>query len=149
MERRTFIGASAATLCSAAGGSSADPAPGTPELYELRTYTLKPAKQPALDEYLGKAYLPALKRVGVGPAGVFAGPAENDLLKVYVLVVHTAALAKGRHRIFARLSHCTHSRAACGDTRADSADPGYFFSRVKPAASFPCGCTRTPRHRGG
>jgi transposase len=40
MERRTFIGASVAMLCSADTGSAADPKPGTPELYELRTYAL-------------------------------------------------------------------------------------------------------------
>jgi hypothetical protein len=89
MERRTFIGASAATLCTAAAGPAADPSAA--ELYELRTYSLKPAKQAALDDYLGKAYLPALKRLGVGPVGVFAGPAENDLLRVHVLIVHKAA----------------------------------------------------------
>ena len=88
MERRTFIGASAATLCSAATGPAADPEPQTPELYELRTYSLKPAKQPFLDEYLSKAYIPALNRLGVGPVGVFVEPGENDLLKVCVLVDH-------------------------------------------------------------
>lgn len=90
MERRTFVGASLATLCSAAG-SAADQRPEAPELYELRTYALKPANQPRLDEYLGKAYIPALKRHGVGPVGVFVAPAEKDLLKVHVLVVHKAA----------------------------------------------------------
>jgi hypothetical protein len=91
MERRTFVGASVATLCSAATGSSADPNPSTPDLYEVRTYALKPAKHPILDEYLSKAYLPALKRLGIGPVGVFVGPPEKDVLKVYVLVVHKTA----------------------------------------------------------
>jgi hypothetical protein len=49
MDRRTFVGASLATLCSAAG-SAADQRPEAPELYELRTYALKPANQPRLDE---------------------------------------------------------------------------------------------------
>jgi hypothetical protein len=88
MERRTFVGASVAAVCSAATPASADSKTVSPELYELRCYTLKPAKRAALDEYLSKAYLPALKRLGVGPVGVFAEAPENDLLRVFVLVVH-------------------------------------------------------------
>src|SRR3954452_10014539 len=91
MERRTFVGASVATLCSAAAGLPADPKSDARELYELRTYALRPAKLPALDDYLGKAFLPAAKRLGVGPVGVFAEPPEKDLARVYVLVVHKDA----------------------------------------------------------
>ncbi|OWK43318.1 NIPSNAP family protein [Fimbriiglobus ruber] len=92
MDRRTFVGATAASLCAApALGIAADPKAAAPELYELRTYTLKPGKRPLLDDYLSKAYIPAAKRHGAGPVGVFAAPPENDLLKVYVLVVHRTA----------------------------------------------------------
>ncbi|MCE9562773.1 MAG: NIPSNAP family protein [Planctomycetes bacterium] len=90
MERRTFVGASVATLCSAAT-AGADPKASPPELYELRAYTLKPARRAALDEYLSKAYVPALKRAGVGPVGVFAEAPENEQLRVFVLVVHSSA----------------------------------------------------------
>jgi hypothetical protein len=91
MERRTFVGATVAALCSAATGTAADQKSEPPELYELRTYALKPAKQPLLDDYLGKAYIPALKRLGVGPVGVFVAPAEGDVLRVRVLVVYKSA----------------------------------------------------------
>jgi hypothetical protein len=91
MERRTFVGASVATICSASVGLSAEAKPDAAELYELRTYTLKPAKQPVLDEYLGKAFVPTLKKLGVGPVGVFAEAVENDLLRVFVLIVHKNA----------------------------------------------------------
>ncbi|WP_020474336.1 NIPSNAP family protein [Zavarzinella formosa] len=91
MERRTFVQASVATLCATAAGFAAEPKPETPELFELRTYTLKPGKQPLLDDYLAKAYLPALKKLGIGPVGVFVEPPEKELLRVYVLVVHKTA----------------------------------------------------------
>ncbi len=90
MERRTFVGASVAAVCSATT-ASADPKTTSPELYELRSYTLKPAKRAVLDEYLSKAYMPALKRLSVGPIGVFAEAPENDLIRVFVLVVHKSA----------------------------------------------------------
>src|SRR4051794_9458642 len=91
MERRTFVGASVATLCSAAAGLAADPKPAARELSELRTYTLKPAKQPVLDDYLANALVPATKRLGVGPVGVFAEPPEKDLVRVSVLIIHPDA----------------------------------------------------------
>lgn len=90
MERRTFVGASVATICSASG-LAAETKPDTSELFELRTITLKPAKLPIVDEYLSKAFIPALKRLEVGPVGVFTEPPENDLLRVSVLIVHKTA----------------------------------------------------------
>lgn len=91
MERRAFVGASVAAVCSAASPTNADSKIASTELYELRSYTLKPAKRAALDEYLSKAYMPALRRFGVGPVGVFAEAPDNDLIRVFVLVVHKSA----------------------------------------------------------
>lgn len=90
MGRREFVGASIAALCPAATGSAA-PKGETAEMFELRTYTLKPGKRPLLDEYLGKALIPVLKRLGIGPVGVFAEPPETDVALVYVLIVHKRA----------------------------------------------------------
>ena len=87
MERRSFIEASVVTLCSTTV-AVANEKPVPPELYELRVYTLKQAKQPLLDEYLRKALVPSMKRLGVGPVGVFSEPPENGLLRVTVLVIH-------------------------------------------------------------
>ncbi len=66
MERRTFVHASAAGLLTAAAGqvAMADQKAAVTELYEHRVYSLKPAKQAALDEYLSKAFLPAVRRSG-------------------------------------------------------------------------------------
>jgi hypothetical protein len=91
MERRTFVGASVATLCTATAGFTAEKNVDTHELYELRAYTLKQTKQPQLDEYLSKAYIPTLKKFEVGPVGVFTEPADKGTLRIFVLVVHRSA----------------------------------------------------------
>jgi hypothetical protein len=88
MERRAFIEASVATVCSATGVVANVKPEESPELYELRTYTLKPARQPDLDDYLKKAFIPAVKRLGAGPVGAFTEPTENGVLRMFVLVVH-------------------------------------------------------------
>jgi hypothetical protein len=93
MKRRTFVQASLATACTAAAGQSlaAEAKANASDLYELRTYSLKVDKQKLLDDYLSKAFIPALKRCGIGPVGVFAEPADKDMLKIYVLIVHKSA----------------------------------------------------------
>jgi hypothetical protein len=89
MERRAFVGASVATICSTAA-FAAEQKPEASELFELRTYSLKPGKQAILEEYLAQALLPGLKRMGVGPVGVFAELPEKDkdAMRVTVLIVH-------------------------------------------------------------
>src|SRR6188768_3777909 len=58
------------------------------EHYILQTYSaVKPDKTDAMDTYLSKVYLPASKRAGAGPVGVFrqqdpAGPASVHVLTV-------------------------------------------------------------------
>jgi hypothetical protein len=91
MKRRSFIKASLATVCSAAAapGLAADSQGGA--LYELRTYAVKAGKQPLLETYLSKALLPALKRLGIGPAGVFVEKGEQEAVKVYLLIVFPSA----------------------------------------------------------
>src|SRR5262249_30841116 len=56
-------------------------------VYELRSYALKPGKQPVLETYLSQALLPALKRLAVGPVGVFVEEGQPEV-KVYVLIVY-------------------------------------------------------------
>jgi hypothetical protein len=91
MERRAFIEASVATVCSATGVVANVKPEESPELYELRTYTLKPARQPDLDDYFKNAFIPAVKRFGAGPVGAFTEPPENGVLRMFVLVVHKTA----------------------------------------------------------
>jgi hypothetical protein len=92
MERRSFIQTSVASALTAAGTASAvDPPRLVREHYELRTYTLKPAKLSLLDQYLSKAFVPTVKRFSLGPVGVFVDQSNAEQVKVVVLIVHPSA----------------------------------------------------------
>ena len=92
MRRHSFIQASLATAFSA---PAAAPAAGEQHqgrsVYELRTYSLKVAKQPVLEAYLRKAFMPAVKRLGIGPVGVFVEKDKDQAVNVFVLIVHPSA----------------------------------------------------------
>jgi len=91
MQRRSFLLSSLATTCTAVGAvPAAAERQGSP-VYELRNYSLKPGKQAVLDGYLGTALLPALKRLGIGPVGVFVEKGKDDAVNVHVLIVHPSA----------------------------------------------------------
>src|SRR5580765_4519833 len=93
MKRRSFLQTSVAALgaaaTSAATSDAADPPAG--EVYELRVYSLPVGKQPVLDRSLGEAFIPTLKRLGIGHVGVFAEKPDKDALKVYVLITYPSA----------------------------------------------------------
>lgn len=86
------------TSLAALGATTATPAAAehkTRELYELRVYSLPAKKQDALDSYLSRAFLPTLKRYGIGPVGLFVEKLDEDrrkvsVRKVYVLIVHSS-----------------------------------------------------------
>jgi hypothetical protein len=126
MRRRSFLQSSVAVLGTAATGAAAAPGtrPTPGELYELRVYTLKAARRPVLDDYLRKAYLPALHRFGISPVGVFVEKGSEDPAKVYVLVVHSSA--EQFATLAARLAADEQHRQAAGDyLAAPAADPVY------------------------
>ncbi|MFI5161137.1 MAG: NIPSNAP family protein [Sphingobacteriales bacterium] len=57
------------------------------EFYELRVYLLKDDKQQALvEDYLSKAAIPALNRLGIKNIGVFTELKPTGQTKIYVLV---------------------------------------------------------------
>ncbi len=92
MKRRSFLQATLASVCTAAAAVPARAADRQESpVYELRTYSLKASKQPVLEDYLSKAFLPALKRLSIGPVGVFVEKAEKDAVKVVVLIVFPSA----------------------------------------------------------
>jgi hypothetical protein len=141
MKRRSFIQKSVATLGTAAAGTTlAEGAEAkAAELYELRGYALKASRQPLLDRYLSQAFLPTLKRYGIGPVGVFVEKPEADPLKVYVLIVHPSADSVAA--LSARLSADEVFRQAAAEylgARAD--DPVYTrieSTLLAPLAGMP------------
>lgn len=88
MKRRTFLQTSlAATGLAGLNLRAADaPAPAR-EYYELRRYQLRRGpNQKRFDDYLREAALPAMKRLGIGPIGVFNVMTGNDSPSVYCLI---------------------------------------------------------------
>lgn len=137
VERRTFMTASLAAAA-AAPAPAAEPAG---ELYELRSYALKPGKAGLLDAYLSGALLPAVKRLGGGPVGVFAEKGEPS--KVRVLIVHPSPI--GFAALPARLADDAEYRRAGADyLAATAADPVY--TRVESSILVPiAGMSRLER----
>ncbi len=89
MKRRTFVKSSLAACVAGTSvlsqkGHSAEAASSAREYYELRAYKVKPGKESLFDDYMSKAFIPALGRFGIGPVGVFA----ENVGTVYVLIVY-------------------------------------------------------------
>jgi len=91
MKRRDFLQRTALAGLSAGVLSehtiAADASLKGRDIYAFRIYTLKTTNKPVLDEYLGKAFIPALHRLGIGPVGVFTENLPPDRSAVYVLMV--------------------------------------------------------------
>jgi hypothetical protein len=129
MKRRTFLQSSIAHAVIAstalAGFSSTASAAGKArEYYKLSTYTLKTAKKPMLDAYLSKAYIPALRRAGIGPVGVFTETVDAEKSAVYVLVVFKSADESAT--LSTRLAaDAEYQKAAADYLAAPASDPVY------------------------
>jgi NIPSNAP protein len=83
--------ATVATALAAGASPAASADQKAQDVYELRVYSLKPDKLPLLDQYLSKAFIPTMKRYGIGPVGVFADKTNLEVPKVYVLIVYPSA----------------------------------------------------------
>jgi hypothetical protein len=95
MKRRDFLhsaltAAAATAVTATRSASAAEQAHAGRDWYELRTYSLKTAKQPVLDDYLSKAFIPTMARLGAGPVGVFSEANGGDALLVHVLTVYSS-----------------------------------------------------------
>src|SRR5271167_1978689 len=95
MKRRELLASSLAASAVAAPASSPIMAgvpaadQSTPEYYELRQYHLRRGPQVKLtDDFLREAALPAWKRLGIGPVGVFNTTVGSDTPTVHVLIPH-------------------------------------------------------------
>jgi hypothetical protein len=133
MKRRSFLQTSLATLGTAAAastGTAAGPQPG--EVYELRTYVVKPGKQAVLDQYLRRAFIPAAKRAGAGPVGVFVDT-KNE---AQVVVVVVAPSADQLAALPGRLADDAEYRTAAADYLAVPATAP-VYSRIETSLLVP------------
>ena len=90
MKRREFLRtsslASGAVLAMLPGGQMAAQAV-TREFYELRIYEMPTGNRKAvLNDYLAKACIPSLNRLGIAPVGVFSVVSGANALLLYVLI---------------------------------------------------------------
>lgn len=115
---------SVASALAATAVSAADAERKPREHYELRSYSLKPAKLPLLDQYLSKAFIPTLKRFGLGPIGVFVDKASPEQTKVHVLIVYpsTDAVSSMSDRL---AEDAEYRKLAADYLAAPASDPVY------------------------
>lgn len=97
MNRRDFVttgltaGLTASAVLPALAEAEAEDA-NAREFYELRQYHVwRGSMAKRLDDYLREAFLPAMKRQGAGPVGVFNVMIGEDSPTVYVLIPHKTA----------------------------------------------------------
>lgn len=100
MKRREFLKSSSlaggAVLSSWASGEALAQDAGARECYELRVYEMPTGNRKAvLNEYLEKAYLPAMNRLGCRPIGVFAVVSGSNALNLFVLTPYPDLAAFG------------------------------------------------------
>jgi NIPSNAP len=131
MRRREFLAsslaASAMTAPETSAGRTSDPAAdqSTPEFYELRQYHLRRGPQVKLaDDFLREAALPAWKRLGIGPVGVFNTTIGSDTPTIYVLIPHLSleSVAATPARLQADPEY---QRAGAAFLNAPSTDPAF------------------------
>lgn len=142
IDRRGFVAGAlgvAAGLSTGAEKSAAEePASGKREYYELRIMRMN--RGPALkriEDYYQNALIPACRRLGTGPVGVFSVAVGPDNPSFYVLIPHPSAE-----------SACTlgeklgadpeYRKAATAMREATAADPPYanIETRLMVAPSF-------------
>jgi hypothetical protein len=122
MTRRQLITTGAASA--AAGGAEAQQA--QPEVYELRIVRQKMGPKVKLfDDYLREVWLPAAKRAGTGPIGVFSVAIGPDVPSTYVLIPHKDL--NGVMDLDARMAADEEFRKGGQEFRnAPASDPAYL-----------------------
>jgi hypothetical protein len=131
MKRREFLASSLAASTMTASDSSvmrsADAGAdlGPPEYYELRQYHLRRGPQVKLtDDFLREAAVPAWKRLGIGPVGVFNTTIGSDTPTVYALIPHLSleSVAITAARL---LADPEYQRMGAAFLNAPSTEPAY------------------------
>src|SRR5690349_15946785 len=89
MNRRDFLTGSIAAAATVSVVEEAGAQEGKQEFYELRMMRLRMGPMQKLaDDYFRDAFIPAMKRIGVGPIGVFDVNIGPDSPTKYILIPH-------------------------------------------------------------
>jgi len=137
MKRREFLKTSSiaggAVLSSWAGGEAlAQEAPAR-EFYELRVYEMQTGNRRAvLNEYLEKAFIPALNRIGSKPVGVFPVVSGSNALISSCWCLMPASRASWRRRRDWRPMRM-YQKTAAAYLSATNRQPGLHALRVDAA----------------
>ena len=131
MQRRKFLktsvaAAGAGALVSALGAAAAEKSEGTMrEFYELRLYHLrKGPKQKLFDDFYKNAAIPAMRRAGLGPIGVFNVMTGPDSPTMYVLITYPSLEAFGTAIDRVRADE-EYRKAGAEFINAPATDPSY------------------------
>lgn len=138
-DRRSILaGAATAGVALASGnaGAQARTATTTPEFYELRTYhLLDGAMKQRFDAYMEQGFIPAARRAGAGPVGVFGVAIGPGSPGVHVLIAHrsVADMVALPDKLAA---DAVYRQAAAAFVAATPADPPYVALDVKLMRAF-------------
>lgn len=141
MKRRDFLKTSLAAtgltgLTAAFPSAAAEEKKTAREFYELRLYHLRRGpKQKVFDDYLRDAALPALRRAGLGPVGVFHVMIGPDSPTTYVLLPYKSL--EEFATLGARLdADAEYQKAAAEFAAAPATDPVYIRAESSLMIAF-------------
>lgn len=141
MKRRQFLASSlAASAVTGAASSASRGASGPkgtgPEYYELRRYLLRRGpQQKRVDDYLREAFLPAAKRAGVGPVGVFQVSIGPEIPSMYALIAYRTA--ESMATLMLRLANDPeYQRAGAPLIDCPATDPAYIRTESSFMVAF-------------
>jgi hypothetical protein len=109
---------------------------GKPQYFELRVYTTKSeAQQQRIDAFWHDAAVPAYRRLGAGPVGVFTEEEASATNHVYVLIAHDSL--ESMAAVPAKLAaDAEYQKAGAGYLGAPKSDPAYVRIQSSVSVAF-------------
>ena len=140
IDRRSLLAGAAlggVAIASTEARAQRGTAAASPEIYELRTYRLvNGPMRGRLDTYLKDAFIPAARRAGCGPVGVFTVAIGPGAPAVQVLVPHPS-IADFLALPDRLAADARHTAAAAAFANATPESPAYASLDVKLMRGFP------------
>lgn len=128
-----FVLACASLWIATPASRAADASSDKPQYFELRTYTTKSEnQQQRIDAFWREAAVPAYRRLGYGPIGVFTENTASPTNRVYVLIAHDSLEALAT--IPAKLAADTEYQKA-GASFLDTARTNAAYVRMESSVS--------------